>query len=88
MNLTVVSRRQLEIVDTRISIAKTERLLRRTGWKTLQREFFLINPIYAYKFGLKPRRQLPGLRSIPWIRDFVTTAAYYLVRPIGGASEL
>ena len=72
---------QLEVHDTRISIQRLERLLRETNWQTLQRELFLFNPIYAYKFGLRPRRQLPGLRSVPWLRDFVTTAAYYLVRP-------
>jgi SAM-dependent methyltransferase len=76
---------QMEIVDTRISIGRLERLLRETGWATLQRELFLVNPIYAYKFGLRPRRQLPGLRTLPWVRDFVTTAAYYLVRPVPNA---
>lgn len=79
---------QLEIVDTRISIQQVERLLRETGWETLQRELFLVNPIYAYKFGLMPRRQLPGLRSLPWFRDFVATAVYYLVRPSQAHSRL
>ena len=45
-------------------------------------ELYLVNPIYRYKFGLTPRRQLPGLRSLPWLRDFVTTTCYYLVRPV------
>lgn len=79
---------QIEIVDTRISIAQMERYLHDAEWETLQREFFLVNPIYAYKFGLKPRRQLPIVRSIPWFRDFITTTAYYLVRPRRAGSGL
>lgn len=71
----------MEIVDTRLTILQLERLLRQTRYETLRRELYLIRPIYRHKFGLTPRRQLPGLRSLPVLRDFVTTAAFYLVRP-------
>ncbi len=70
-----------EIRDTRISISGFERLVKETGFEILERRLFLINPIYRYKFGLRPRMQFGFISSIPWFRDFVTTTCYYLIRP-------
>jgi len=72
----------LEVVDTRLTIGQFEKICRKTGYEILEKEFYLINPIYKYKFGLKPRRQLPVLRNIPVLRDFISTSVYYLIRPI------
>ena len=69
----------LEIKDTGISIQQLERYLKKNDYRILKRELFLFNPIYKYKFGLKPRRQIPVLRSIPILRDWFTTAAWYVV---------
>lgn len=81
------TRRELaEIHDTRISIAGFERLARNTGFEVVEKTHFLLNPIYRFKFGLTPREQLPVVRSIPFFRDFVTTACYYLLKPNGGTS--
>jgi 2-polyprenyl-3-methyl-5-hydroxy-6-metoxy-1,4-benzoquinol methylase len=71
----------IEVRDTRLSLEKFERILRKTQYRVLHRRLFLINPIYEYKFGLKPRVQSPLIARIPWFRNFVTTAAYYLVAP-------
>jgi SAM-dependent methyltransferase len=73
-----------EIHDTRISIAGFERLARDTGFDIARKTHFLFNPIYRFKFGLSPREQLPIVRSVPFFRDFVTTACYYLLAPISG----
>jgi SAM-dependent methyltransferase len=70
-----------EIQDTRMSIAGFERLMAKSGFEILEKQHFLFNPIYRFKFGLTPRPQLPVVRSLPVVRDFVTTACYYLVRP-------
>jgi SAM-dependent methyltransferase len=69
------------IHDTRISISKFERLVSHTGFRIVDKTHFLVNPIYQFKFGLSPREQLPGIRSLPVLRDFVTTACFYLVAP-------
>ena len=69
----------LEVHDTKISINRFERCVRSAGLKIMKRDMFLINPIYKYKFGLKPRKQIPVLKSIPYVRDFFTTCCYYLV---------
>lgn len=71
----------LEIRDTRLSISGFERLLERVRYTIVERRLFLINPIYRYKFGLRPRRQFRPVASLPWLRDFVTTTCYYLIRP-------
>ncbi|RMF67986.1 MAG: class I SAM-dependent methyltransferase [Calditrichaeota bacterium] len=69
----------MEIYDTRISTGRFERLVRKTGWRVRKRLFFLFNPAYQFKFGIKPRKQLPFLAAIPVLRDFVSTAVYYLL---------
>lgn len=69
----------LEIKETGISTARFERLLRAHDFRVLKKQLYLISPIYTYKFNMRPVKQLPGLSSIPFVRDFFTTAAYYLV---------
>lgn len=69
----------LEIKDTGISIERFEGILKRENYKTLKRVFYFINPNYETKFGIKPRKQLKLIASIPWFRNFFTTAMYYAV---------
>lgn len=69
-----------DIKKTGLSIERFERILSYTHYEFLSKRFFLINPIYEYKFKLKPREQKKWLASIPVIRNFVTTAVYYLVQ--------
>lgn len=68
-----------EVKETQITIERFERIIRRSGLKVLNKQHFLINPIYKYKFGLKPRKQWAPLSWIPYFRDFVTTCVYYTV---------
>lgn len=68
-----------EIYDTRISIERFERILKKSDLKVLNKQHYLINPIYRYKFGLKPRKQLGFITHLPYLRDFVTTCVYYMV---------
>ena len=74
-----VIRELMEIKDTQITIERFERIIKRSGLKVLRQQHYLINPIYKYKFGLKPRTQLAPLSWIPYFRDFVTTCVYYTV---------
>jgi SAM-dependent methyltransferase len=68
-----------EIKDTGISIERFERILKQEDYKIDKRVFWLINPNYQTKFGLKPRKQIKVISAIPWARDFFTTAMYYLI---------
>lgn len=69
----------MEIKETGISIDRFERILKKENYTIEKRTFFLINPNYETKFGLKPRKQAGLISAIPWVRNFFTTAAYYVV---------
>lgn len=69
----------MDIYTTRISLERFERIVKETGYEITGKQLYLINPIYKYKFKLKPRKQLKLLAAIPWIRNFWTTCGYYLI---------
>lgn len=69
----------LEIKDTQITIERFERIIKKIGLKVVHKQHYLINPIYRYKFGLEPRKQLKLFTWLPYFRDFVTTCVYYTV---------
>lgn len=69
-----------EIKETGISIEKFEKISLSTRYKILNKQHYLINPIYQFKFGWKPKKQAKIISSIPWVRNFVTTCAYYLLQ--------
>lgn len=71
----------LEIRDTRISIERFERMCRQQGYSILRSLHYLINPIYQWKFGWRPRLQFKWLRQMPYLRNFFTTCVYYLITP-------
>jgi SAM-dependent methyltransferase len=70
----------MEIKSTGISIERFERLIHQAGYTVAYKTFFLINPIYRYKFGWTPRVQFGWLSAIPFLRNFLTTCVYYLIR--------
>jgi len=72
----------LEIYNTRITVRQFEKMSRHAKWEIVQRQFYLFNPIYEYKFGLKGRKQFPMLAAMPVFRDFVSTGVYYLLKPM------
>jgi 2-polyprenyl-3-methyl-5-hydroxy-6-metoxy-1,4-benzoquinol methylase len=67
----------IEVKETQISINRFERITKAAGFRILERELYLINPSYLYKFGAKPRKQFGWLAALPWIRDWFTTTCYY-----------
>lgn len=72
----------LEIRDTGISIEKFERICKNEGYKLFHVRHYLLNPIYEWKFGWKPKRQSSIIKAIPFIRNFFTTCVYYIIQPI------
>ncbi len=69
----------LEIKETGISIERFERILKKENYKIDKRTFYFINPNYETKFGLKPRLQVKPVTVIPFLRNFLTTAMYYVI---------
>lgn len=74
----------MEVKATGISIERFERIIKRGNYSTVLKRFYLINPIYRFKFGWKPKVQLPVISKIPFFRNFLTTCVYYLVRNDSG----
>jgi SAM-dependent methyltransferase len=68
----------IKIRTTRIGILKFEKIAANNHFKIERADFFLINPTYEIKFNLKPRK-LPTLLNIPILRDFYTTACFYIL---------
>jgi hypothetical protein len=69
----------LEIKETGITIERFEKILDLTNYKIEKKTNFLFNPNYEIKFKIKPKEQYKLISSIPLVRNFVTTAVYYIV---------
>jgi len=70
----------LEIKETGISLDRFEKLVIKNGYVQLLKTLYLINPNYEVKFGLKPRILSGFLGKIPYVRNFLTTCGYYLIK--------
>lgn len=69
----------IELKHTGITIEKFSRIASRT-YEIINQKLYLINPIYQYKFKVKPLATPPVLRNLPLIRNFYSTCAYFLLR--------
>ncbi len=72
----------VEIKETGISIERFEKIVKQTGYHILNKTHYLLNPIYEYKFGWKPRKQFKLIKAIPWIRNFFTSCVYYSIQKV------
>lgn len=70
----------LEIHDTGISIERFQRLIKKNGFTISNKKFYLINPIYKYKFNMREMEQIALISNIYLFRNFLTTSAYYLIK--------
>lgn len=69
----------LEIKETGISIERFERIIHKKKYHVINKQLYFINPNYEIKFNLKPRKTHPLLAKVPYLRNFYTTAAYYIL---------
>lgn len=70
----------VDIKETGISTARFENIVQHAGYVFVHSRHYLLNPIYEFKFGWKPIVQFDFIRNIPYVRDFLTTCVYYLIR--------
>jgi 2-polyprenyl-3-methyl-5-hydroxy-6-metoxy-1,4-benzoquinol methylase len=70
----------VEIKETGISIERFERIVKQTNYQIVGKIHYLFNPIYEYKFNLKPKHQNALISKIPFFRNFVTTCVYYIIK--------
>lgn len=68
-----------EIKETGISSRRFENIALENGYKILNKRFYIVNPIYLYKFKANPTRQLKLIERMPLLRDFISTTVYYSV---------
>lgn len=70
----------IEIKETGISIERFEKICRQSQLSIVNKRFYFSNPIYKFKFGLQPKILPSIFASIPYLRNYYTTAAYYLIK--------
>lgn len=70
----------VEVKETGISTMRFENICKNLNYTIENRVFYALNPIYEYKFGWKPIKQISFIAKLPFLRDFFTTCAYYLIR--------
>ncbi|MCX8020028.1 MAG: class I SAM-dependent methyltransferase [Chitinophagaceae bacterium] len=76
----------ISIRETGISIERFENLCKKTQYRIVHKRFYLLNPIYEWKFGWKAKTQWKCLSAIPFIRNFFTSCVYYIIQPENGLS--
>jgi SAM-dependent methyltransferase len=69
----------MEVVDTRISINRFNRIVSATNYSFIRKDLYFINPGYEIKFKLKVRKLWPFM-NIPLIRDFFATTYYSVIQ--------
>lgn len=69
----------MDIRSSRETIESFERLISETDYTICQRTLWLINPHYKQKFHLNPRRQWTIFSGIPYLGNYYTTSAWYLL---------
>jgi len=72
----------LETKSTGISIERFNRIIKASNFELIDEKFYLFNPIYEHKFGIKPRTQTKIISGIPWVRNFLTMGVYALVKAV------
>lgn len=70
----------MDIKKTRCPIELFEKTIFSKGFKLIDRTFYFINPHYEIKFHLKPRKLCSVLGRIPYLRNYVTTSSFYLLK--------
>lgn len=69
----------MEIKETGISSMRLEKIASNLDYNLVDRTIFFINPIYTYKFKIKPWKQPRWLMRIPMLRDCLSTTCFYLL---------
>jgi 2-polyprenyl-3-methyl-5-hydroxy-6-metoxy-1,4-benzoquinol methylase len=68
----------VEIKETRISLVRFKRMMKKLGYKIDKETKYFINPNYEAKFKLKPRKLLPVF-NVPYISEFYVTTYYCII---------
>ena len=70
----------MSIKDCRITVEGFRRYAKENGYAIFQETLYFINPHYEIKFNLKPRKLIPLIGRIPFVRNFFTTGCFYIIK--------
>ncbi len=70
----------IELKDSKLTIGTFEKIIKQSKLTIVFRKLYFINPNYEIKFKLKPRKVIFPFSSIPYIKNFYTTTAYYILK--------
>lgn len=74
----------LSIRRTRCTVEMFESAVAQAGYTVCDRQLWLVNPHYDVKFGLRPLRLNRLLSSVPYVRNFVSTSCFYVIKDVSG----
>lgn len=72
-----------ELIDIKrcgLTVEGFERLLEKTPYAIVERQLWFINPHYEVKFGLTPRKLPAFVSAIPYLRNFVSSSCFYILK--------
>lgn len=67
---------------TRCTVEMFEREAAYAGYTVCDSRLWLVNPHYEVKFGLRPIRLCRQLSALPYVRNFMASSCFYVVRPL------
>lgn len=70
----------LSIKRTGCTIEHFLSVVSRTSYKIINQQLFLVNPHYETKFGITPRKLNQRISRIPYLRNFLSTSCFYILR--------
>ena len=72
-----------ELIDIKrcgVTVESFEQLLEQTSYDVIERQLWLVNPHYEVKFGLTPRRLPRFLEEMPYLRNFISSSCFYILK--------
>lgn len=70
----------LSIKRSKMTVGRFKKLCDSCGYKIIDRTLWLISPHYKAKFNLRPVRLCGFLSSIPYLRNFLSTSCFYILK--------
>jgi len=68
------------LYDSRLSLAALNKFLPNIPFRLHVRKLYLTNPMYKYKFGLRPILLPDFVAHVPILRELITTVAYCVLQ--------
>lgn len=72
-----------ELIDIKrcgVTVEHFEYLLKECNYTLIERQLWLINPHYEIKFGLTPQKLPDLIGAIPYLRNFVSSSCFYILK--------